>query len=394
MSTTIVLFGFTGDLAQKKLIKALHENFVAKTLESPVFVGVHRRDWSDEQAREYIRELIGATAEKAYLDAWRFVRGPLEKPDTFSELSKTILLNQKALKRVLFHIALPVSSYDEIIEGLRRELSSGLATVAESCCLLFEKPFGDDLITSKRLFLKLERFLDEKQLFLVDHYLFKPGAQTLAQYIPDTRTPVRVHLKLLENSVVGNRCTFYNPAGALKDVGQNHLLELGAQFGAQFIKTPRDIKKRREAFLESLIPLTQKTIKTAYTRSQYAGYECTNFDGTGSDTETYFKLHLHSALKRFAGTEFVLESGKGFAEAVSECVITFGDGEIVTIPLATPKPAVSEYAQMYHAASKGDFSSAVSKAEILASWKVIDSVKKWEREVPLGTYEQAVQKKG
>ncbi len=388
MRTVIILFGFTGDLAQKKLIRALHENVSAGSFNKPLFVGVHRRDWDDTASRDYVCQSARCAQDDPFLDLWQFVRGPLEAKATFQSIFNTLSQVGEEI-RLVCHVALPVSSYDEIIAGMKAMLLEEFPAYKKNFCMLFEKPFGDDLVSSKRLFANLEQFLDEEQIFLVDHYMYKPGAYALAETTADEKPPREVHLKLLEDSVVGSRCTFYNPAGALKDVGQNHLLELCAQYGAQYISTPKNLKKRRELFLESLIPLTAKTIRANYERKQYEGYECTNFDGTGSDTETYFKLTVYSNLRRFAGTKFTLESGKGFAQAESTVVITHADGVVTSIPIALPKPQLSEYARMYQAAVASDFKQAVSKAEVLASWKLIDSVKKWEQEVVLGTYKRA-----
>jgi glucose-6-phosphate 1-dehydrogenase len=197
-----------------------------------------------------------------------------------------------------------------------------------------EKPFGTDLETAQKLDMQLGSLFKEEQIYRVDHYLAKETVRNIIAFrfsnvflepVWNNNYIQKIEVKLLEKNTVSARGDFYDKVGALRDVGQNHLLQLLSLFimdePGQF--SPEDIKKERADALSSLKVLTAEEIAKDTIRGQYNGY--LDEEGVHSDsaTETYFKIKATSTKHDFRGVPLYIESGKAMKEDLIEVVVTF-----------------------------------------------------------------------
>lgn len=353
--TIFVIFGVTGDLALRKLLPALLSLYTHKMLpRSFAIVGVARRPFTREEFRQFIRDGINIKVTqfkeediKHFLDHMSYVQGLFDSPELFRNLADKLEEIDEKLRdctNKLFHLSVPPSYYSGILEYLshsgltipcirRNGINKGWTRV------LVEKPFGDDVKTAQALDDKLAKLFTETQIFRIDHYLAKETVQNILafRFANSIFEPLwnrdhidRVHIKLLEKIDVEGRGAFYDKVGALKDVGQNHILQMLALI-AMDEPTSFDashIRKERAKVLNKLVPIIGKNISSQVVRGQYDGY--INEKGVSKDsvTETYFRIETYIDSSRWKKVPFYIESGKALFESKAEIDVYFKNNSI------------------------------------------------------------------
>jgi glucose-6-phosphate 1-dehydrogenase len=345
LPTIIVIFGITGDLVRKKILRALYDLYIKKTLPQRFRVyGFSRRDYSNEDLRHYLRGVMEKNnyphpeEYNKFLDEFFYVQGDFYDSEAYVKLAKTLgQIDGKwsVCSNKLFYLAVPPSAYEQIFSNLH---TSGLTIPCSPeegwTRVILEKPFGTDLHTAKELDMQLGELFKEEQIYRVDHYLAKETVRNIIAFrfsnvflepAWNNNYIEKIEVKLLEKSTVSTRGDFYDKVGALRDVGQNHLLQLLALFimdePSKF--TPESIKKERADALASLSMLTTEDVEKNTVRGQYKGYKEEKGVDAKSSTETYFKIKAFSDKHDFRGVPLYIESGKAMDQNLTEVIVTF-----------------------------------------------------------------------
>jgi len=347
MSFDLVLFGGTGDLAWRKLMPALFQAFRHGTLpEGGRIIGVGRDDLSSEQYRTLMQSRFDKvdlskrpSAEEfarfaALLD---FVRMDLSKPDDYAHLAST--LQARNADTVVMYLATAPNLFTTVCEQLG---AAGLNTPRTR--IVLEKPLGHDLASNRAINHTVRQFFEEKQVFRIDHYLGKPAVQNLfalrfgnALFEPLWRREhiANIQITIAEDLGVEKRGAFYETTGALRDMVQNHALQLLCAIGMEPpINSHADaIRDEKLKVLRSLKPWTQESLSQDVVRGQYASG---SIDGTKvpgyreelgvnpqSNTETFVALRTEIANWRWAGVPFYIRTGKRLAGRDARIVVNF-----------------------------------------------------------------------
>ncbi len=348
--TIFVIFGVTGDLSQRKLLPSLLNLYVKKVLSKKfAIVGFSRRFMSREDFRQYARDHMNIKSGqfkeedvKHFLDHIYYEQGLFDDPSSYANLAMRLQIIDEGFTQCshkLFHLAVAPTFYEKILEHLS---NSGLTIPCGGnegwTRVLVEKPFGHTIETARKLDKRLGELFDESQIFRIDHYLAKEALQnilafrfsnTLFEPLWNRDHIEAVHIKLLEKSGVDGRGSFYDDLGALKDVGQNHILQMLTLVAMESPKSfdADSIRKERARLLARLRPFSRKPSSTTI-RGQYEGYANENGVKRNSRTETYFRFEAHIDSPRWRNVPFYLESGKALSENKSEINIYFKNNHI------------------------------------------------------------------
>ena len=357
--TILVIFGATGDLMTKKIVPALFHLFTKGKLPSLFgLIGVARRDLSEDAFREHIQSVLtnhqdAQNAHSAFLSLFSYHRGFFEKGADYESLAKK--LGQidgewRVCSNKLFYLAVPPGLYEVIFRNLH---SSGLTKPCSPeegwTRIIVEKPFGNDLKTAQKLEGLLANLFKEIQIYRIDHYLAKEMVQNMLSFRFSNSVfeqswssafIERIDIRLLEAIGVEDRGSFYDGLGALRDVGQNHLLQMLALVTMDHPLTfqAESVRKKRAQLLLALKKLSQREIIEGTFRAQYKGYHSIRGVEPHSQTETYFKIRVFLTLPRWQGMPIILESGKRMGKAKKEISITFKH----PIPCLCP-PGIQEH---------------------------------------------------
>ncbi|MBY0473157.1 hypothetical protein K2Q00_02640 [Patescibacteria group bacterium] len=330
---TFAAFGITGDLMRLKILPALHGLYNRGELPSDMrIIGISRKAWDDAQLRAYIKEVL-PHAEESFLSRCIFLQGDAEDAAIFSKLM------QSSDGDLLIYLALSPVLYKIVFENMSR------ARLPVDSKVLIEKPFGTSGAVAEELYSQLLTIVPEHNIFFVDHYLAKDWVRGLKN-LPVAREHIsHIHVRLFETLGVEKRGVSYDQLGALRDVGQNHALQIVAHI------------------LGKLPPPTP----SENIRSQYEGY--TDIPGVAahSHTETYFKII----------TPFLtLEGGKAMLHSSKEVVVSLKDGSEIKVS-ETPNK-IPEYEMLISAAMRGNQDLFPSMDEIREQWRFIDPIiKDW-----------------
>jgi glucose-6-phosphate 1-dehydrogenase len=347
MSFDLVLFGGTGDLTWRKLMPALFQAFRHGTLpEGGRIIGVGRDDLNHERYRALIQSRFDKvelakrpSAEEfaRFASLLEFVRVDLSKPEDYAALAHS--LNARNADTVVMYVATAPSLFTTVCEQLA---AAGLNTPKTRVVL--EKPLGHDLASNRAINHTVRRFFEEKQVFRIDHYLGKPAVQNLfalrfgnALFEPLWRREhiANIQITIAEDLGVESRGAFYETTGALRDMVQNHALQLLCAIGMEPpINSHADaIRDEKLKVLRSLKPWTQETLVQDVVRGQYAsgtsagqkvpGYREETGVNPQSNTETFVALRTEIANWRWAGVPFYIRTGKRLAGRDARIVVNF-----------------------------------------------------------------------
>ncbi|HEY3520764.1 MAG TPA: glucose-6-phosphate dehydrogenase [Rhodanobacteraceae bacterium] len=322
-SDAFVFFGATGDLAYKQIFPALQALIQNEKFDLPI-IGVARSDWNLERLRERARASLhehGGMDEKAarkLCKLLRFVNGDYKDPATFRQLRATL----GDAKHPLHYLAIPPSMFETVVKGLD---ASACATGAR---VVVEKPFGRDLASARELNRTLHRIFPEDSIFRIDHYLGKEAVQNLLyfRFANSFLEPVwnrsyihSVQITMAEAFGVQGRGSFYEEVGALRDVVQNHMLQVLLLL-AMDAPTGRDgesMRSEKQRLLRAIRPLDPKEV----VRGQFEDYRHEAGVARNSKVETFAALKLHIDTWRWAGVPFYIRAGKEMPVTCTEVFV-------------------------------------------------------------------------
>ena len=347
MSFDLVLFGGTGDLTWRKLMPALFQAFRHGTLpEGGRIIGVGRDDLSSDQYRALMKSRFDKvelakrpSAEEfaRFAAILEFVRVDLSKPEEYTRLAEC--LHSRNADTVVMYVATAPSLFTTVVEQLA---ASGLNTPKTR--IVLEKPLGHDLESNRAINRTVRSFFEEKQVFRIDHYLGKPAVQNLfalrfgnALFEPLWRREhiANIQITIAEDLGVESRGAFYETTGALRDMVQNHALQLLCAIGMEPpINSHADaIRDEKLKVLRSLKPWTQESLSQDVVRGQYAsgaidgakvpGYREEPGVNPNSNTETFVALRTEISNWRWAGVPFYIRTGKRLAGRDARIVVNF-----------------------------------------------------------------------
>lgn len=446
LPTIFVIFGITGDLVKKKILRSIYSLYLKELVPKRFqVIGFARKPYTDETIRDYLREIMVndsfPQSEKydEFLNAFFYVQGEFHSADAYNNLAASLGRvddHWNICTNKLFYLAVPPRNYREILENIH---ASGLTIPCSPeegwTRVILEKPFGTDLTAAEELDALLGQLFKEEQIYRVDHYLAKETVRNILafRFSNSILTPAwnnqhieKIEIKLLEGNTVSTRGEFYDKVGALRDVGQNHMLQLLALFTMENpgAFTAEHIRRKRAVALAQLRIFSQEEVWANTVRGQYEGYKEAKGVDPNSTTETYFKMKAFIDNDQFRGVPIYMESGKGFSQSKTEIIFTFKHPEPClcpheqhfqntlhyyiqpeekfTVSFLVKKPGYDysiikkyfefDYGKLYEESEfieayeqllldiiRGDQTLFVSTEEILSQWRFVEPIEKvWE----------------
>ena len=340
-SDALVLFGATGDLAHKKTYPALQAMTQRGHLDMPV-VGVGRTKWSLDQFKARVKDSLeqyGGLDQAAYAklcSMLNYIDGDYGDPATFAKLRKAL----GTAARPLYYLVIPPSAFATVVEVLAK--SGGV----KDARLVVEKPFGRDLASARALNRTLRAHFSEQSIFRIDHYLGKEPVQNLVYFRfanPlveagwDNRHVESVQVTMAENMGVADRGKFYEETGAIRDVVQNHMLQVIACL-AEECPSGNDHEARREE-RDRLLKSIRTLAPSDVVRAQFRGYRGEPGVASDSKVETFAAVRFHIDNERWSGVPFYVRVGKRLPVAATEVMVRLKRSPRPLLDEPDPPPA-------------------------------------------------------
>lgn len=354
---TFVLFGATGDLAKRKLFPALYNLFLdGKLPDSISIIGLGRNYFPDDifqskvenALREYSRRAVQTTGLNEFLAKFRYCKFDAADNDSYQNLHELIHDREIELNipgNRLFYLSVAPQLVDIITSGLN---TSGISQTTGWKRLIVEKPFGSDLLTARQLNEKLNNAFNDEEIYRIDHYLGKPMVQNLESFefanpvfgsLLDHNRIANIQITACETVGVETRADYYDQAGAIRDMVQNHLLQLVMMMALHLPEkaTAEEIRKKKVSIMESLRPIYKDDMARNVVRGQYeagrifdtpvVGYKEEPGIDASSMNDTYFAARLYIDNPSWSGIPFYIRTGKRIGMKSTKIVIEFKNNE-------------------------------------------------------------------